>query len=95
MTNRQPVLLLEREAARILRCSTTTIKRLRLSGQLAYIPGRPVRIEESELAAYIARLRVPTTREPEPEPAAPKITTVEKQDDASRARNYWLRRRLR
>lgn len=92
MTDNLPALLLEREAADRLRCSTTTIKRLRLTGQLAYIPGKPVRIEEAALAAYIARLRVPATQEPEP--AAPKMTTATKQDDAARARRYWLKRRL-
>jgi excisionase family DNA binding protein len=86
-------LLLESEAAEHLRVSRTTVKRLRMTGALSYIPGRPVRIPESALAAYISRLRVPTTQEPEL--AAPKITAAKKQDDASRARNYWLRRRLR
>jgi excisionase family DNA binding protein len=93
MTDRQPVLLLEREAAERLRVSTTTIKRLRLSGQLAYIPGKPVRIEESELTAYIARQRVPATQQPSQAPEA----TIEKRDgtdDEKRARRYWLKRRL-
>jgi hypothetical protein len=45
--------LTEPEAAEILRCSTTKVKRLRLSGQLAYLPGRPVLIDEADLAAFI------------------------------------------
>ncbi|OLP52619.1 hypothetical protein BJF92_14470 [Rhizobium rhizosphaerae] len=46
-------LLTEPEAAQILQCSTSTIKRLRFAGKLAYLPGRPVLIDEADLAVYI------------------------------------------
>jgi excisionase family DNA binding protein len=46
-------LLTEIEAAQILRCSTSKIKRLRLSGRLAYIAGRPVLISETDLDAFV------------------------------------------
>ncbi|OQP84615.1 DNA-binding protein [Rhizobium rhizosphaerae] len=46
-------LLTEPEAAQILQCSTSKIKRLRFAGKLAYVPGRPVLIDEKDLAAYI------------------------------------------
>jgi excisionase family DNA binding protein len=46
-------LLTQREAARLLRVSVSTIYRLRMSGNLAAIEGRPVRIAESELRRYI------------------------------------------
>lgn len=46
--------LTEPEVAQILRCSTSKIKRLRLGGKLAYIPGRPVLISEADLDEYLA-----------------------------------------
>jgi hypothetical protein len=86
-------LLLQSEVAERLRVSETTVKRLRLSGQLAYLLSRPVKIKESALADYINRQRVPVTQEPEP---AHEITIAEKakRDDVLRAKAYWLRRRL-
>ncbi len=45
--------LTQPEVADILRCSTSKITRLRLSGQLSYIPGRPVLISESDLNDYL------------------------------------------
>lgn len=50
-------LLTEPEVAEMLRCSTSKIKRLRLSGALAYIPGRPVLIAETDLTEYLERLK--------------------------------------
>lgn len=49
--------LTEPEVAERLRCSTSKVKRLRLSGCLAYVPGRPVLISESDLSAYIETTR--------------------------------------
>jgi excisionase family DNA binding protein len=46
-------LITDQEAAEIFRCSTDKIKRLRLSGKLPYIPGRPVKIKEADLLAFI------------------------------------------
>ncbi|ESX21412.1 helix-turn-helix domain-containing protein [Mesorhizobium sp. LSJC264A00] len=43
------MLLTQDEVAKRLRCSTQKVKRLRISGQMAYIPGRPVLIEEADL----------------------------------------------
>lgn len=51
------IFLTEPEVAERLRCSTSKMKRLRLSGRLAFIPGRPVLIAESDLAAYIEATR--------------------------------------
>lgn len=45
----------ESEVADVLRRSTSAIKRLRLSGQLAYLPLRPVLIDRADLEAYIQR----------------------------------------
>lgn len=46
-------LLTEKEVSERLRCSTSKIKRLRLDGKLAYLPGRPVLIREEDLNAYM------------------------------------------
>lgn len=46
--------LTEPEVAEILRCSRQKVQRLRLSGQLAYLPGRPVLIAQTDLDAFIA-----------------------------------------
>ena len=50
-----PKLLLESEVAAALRCSTDKVKRLRLSGKLPYVPGRPVMIREADVDAYLER----------------------------------------
>ncbi|MDM9629779.1 helix-turn-helix domain-containing protein [Rhizobium sp. S152] len=46
-------MLTEQEVADILRCSRGKVKRLRFSGKLPYIPGRPLLIDEVDLLAYI------------------------------------------
>ncbi|MGA0594099.1 helix-turn-helix domain-containing protein [Enterovirga sp. CN4-39] len=46
-------LLLQKEVAERLGCSETTVARLRFEGKLAYIPGRPVLINEADLQAYL------------------------------------------
>ena len=46
-------LLLESEVAQMLRCSTSKVKRLRLSGKLPFIPGRPVLIKQDDVDEYI------------------------------------------
>jgi hypothetical protein len=48
-------LLTEAQAAETLQCRPSKIKRLRLSGQLAYIPGRPVLISQAAIVAYVER----------------------------------------
>lgn len=51
------ILLLESEAALRLRCSPSTVKRLRLAGKLAYVPGRPVKIEAADIDAYVESMK--------------------------------------
>lgn len=51
-------LLTEMEVAETLRCSPAKVKRLRLAGQLAYLPGRPPLVREEDLNVYLeSRLR--------------------------------------
>lgn len=47
-------LLLEAEAAALLRRSCDHVKRLRLERKLGYIPGRPVTIMQKDLEIYVA-----------------------------------------
>ena len=46
--------LTEPEVADRLRCSVSKVKRLRLSGRLPFINGRPVLIDEADLLSFIA-----------------------------------------
>jgi hypothetical protein len=49
-----PKLLLESEAAALLRRSCAHVKRLRLERKLGYMRGRPVTIDEKDLEIYVA-----------------------------------------
>jgi len=51
-------LLLEAEAAALLRRSCGHVKRLRLGRKLGYIPGRPVKIMQEDLEIYVASAKV-------------------------------------
>jgi hypothetical protein len=51
---RLPKLLLEAEAAALLRCSCSHVKLLRLERKLGYFRGRPVTIDEKDLEIYVA-----------------------------------------
>jgi excisionase family DNA binding protein len=66
-------LLLQSEAAEFLGCSEQKVKRLRLSGRLPYIPGRPVLLDEADLVAFLeeerlSRERREEARRPKPRP---------------------------
>ncbi|TPI64275.1 helix-turn-helix domain-containing protein [Mesorhizobium sp. B3-1-3] len=92
-------LLTQDEAAAILRCSASKVKRLRITGRLAYLPGRPVLIEESDLEAYMESVRraakPPATKEPKSARRASdgrKLTPSEMEDPGVLARRIWLAR---
>jgi len=50
--------LTEPEAAKLLRCSTSKVKRLRLAGKLTYVAGRPVLISSADLKTYLDSIKV-------------------------------------
>jgi excisionase family DNA binding protein len=50
-----PRLITQAEAANRLGVSIRTMSKLRAEGELAYIPGRPVKIPETEVTDYIRR----------------------------------------
>jgi excisionase family DNA binding protein len=62
----QTKLLLQSEAAALLRCSIVTISRLRLSRKLGYYTGRPVLISEADLELYVASAKVLRVKMPGP-----------------------------
>lgn len=87
------LILLESEVAKIFRCSTSTVKRLRLSGKLPYVPGRPVRIFKADVYEYLRGLR--RSKPIEPELGAPEAARTENEKIAALARRISLTRRLR
>ena len=85
--------LTEQEVADRLRCSLPKVKRLRLTGKLTYLPGRPPLVEEEDLAAYIALAK--RSSEPPP-PPTPEEAKAERAADARQwARMAWLKRQMR
>lgn len=82
--------LTEPEAAEILRCSTSKIKRLRLGGVLPYYPGRPVLIDEADLQAYLDELK----RNAPPPPPPPLTPEEQAQETVRKAREWALKAKL-
>jgi excisionase family DNA binding protein len=64
--------LTEREVAERMRCSTSKVKRLRFTGGLPYIPGRPVLISEADLEEFLnaRKLRLDAPKLPEKAPVS-------------------------
>ncbi|CDX34710.1 conserved hypothetical protein [Mesorhizobium plurifarium] len=83
-------LLTQKEVAERLRCSEQKVKRLRKLGALAYIPGRPVLIYESDLEEYLSRIK----RQSEPAAAKPVVIKPVRppESPAALARRVWLAR---
>lgn len=46
-------LMTEDEVAAVLRCNVAKIRRLRLTGRLTYLPGRPVLIDRKDLETFV------------------------------------------
>ena len=85
-------LLRESEVATLLRCATSKVKRLRLSGKLPYLGSRPVFILESDLIAYVDRER---KIEAAGMPGTPEFIAQAAFDVQKRAREAWLKHRFR
>ncbi|WP_082980720.1 helix-turn-helix domain-containing protein [Mesorhizobium sp. WSM3873] len=83
-------LLTQKEVAARLRCSEQKVKRLRKMGALAYIPGRPVLIAESDLEKYLESTKRHN------EPAVMKVVVAKPgrppESPAALARRVWLAR---
>ena len=83
-------LLTQKEVAARLRCSEQKVKRLRKIGALAYIPGRPVLIAETDLQKYLDDNK----RQVEPAVAKPIAAKPVRppESPAALARRIWLAR---
>jgi hypothetical protein len=90
-------LLTEAEVALRLRCSPSKVKRLRLAGKLAYLPGRPVMIREAAVAAYedVAECQPqhPTFAAPLPGSIMSTGRKTESESVSALAKRLWERRR--
>ncbi len=71
--------------------SVRQVKSLRLSGELAFLPGRPVRIDERDLDDYRERARAAAAALPRHRRIGPP-TPKEVADAASIARQILMRR---
>ena len=87
------MLLTEREVADRLRCSLPKVKRLRLTGKLAYLPGRPPLVDEEDLEAYVAFAK--RSSEPPPPPTPEEVSAKGIAEARQRARMGWLQVHMR
>lgn len=85
-------LLTEAEVAERLRCSAAKVKRLRLSGALAFIRGRPVLVDEADLAAYIEGQRATAAERAGTQPGSAEYEAQRHEKARERARISWLQR---
>lgn len=83
-------LLTEAEAAKILRRSVGAVKRLRLSGMLAYVSGRPPMIDPADLEDCISRMKVRGGRRSGPPP-----TSEERERMVENARAWALKQKMK
>lgn len=87
----------EPEAAEILRCSKSKIKRLRLSGKLAYVSGRPVLISEAAINAFIeavAKAATPPPPEVSTSPPPPPPDPLEERKQLAMDARKWALQEL-
>lgn len=68
------------EVAKILRKSLATVYRLRRSGALAFIPGRPVTITDNALRAYLARVGASPAASPQEAAGDAALSPATKRD---------------
>lgn len=82
------MLLTETEVAEKLRCSTSKIKRLRMSGELPYVRGRPVLVDETDLLAFIE------ARKRRAAPASPPADGVKESGISSEEARAWALKKV-
>ncbi|OWK20227.1 hypothetical protein AJ88_31875 [Mesorhizobium amorphae CCBAU 01583] len=86
-------LLTQIEVARLLRCSASKVKRLRKSGKLAYLPGRPVLVDEADLEAYKESIKRHALPAPLRKALAATKKKPEPESPSALARRLWLARK--
>ncbi|QPC90012.1 helix-turn-helix domain-containing protein [Mesorhizobium sp. INR15] len=84
------MLLTQNEVAERLRCSVAKVKRLRMTGLLAYLPGRPVMIEEADFEKYKENLKVKALPQVDKKKEIRGGTKLE--SPSALARRIWLGR---
>ncbi|RWA81457.1 MAG: DNA-binding protein [Mesorhizobium sp.] len=91
------MLLTQAEVAERLRCSEQKVKRLRKSKELAYIPGRPVLIDEHDLIQYLERNKCPAlppiSKRTKKAPGTSIGPRSESESASALARRIWLARK--
>ncbi|MFI5411580.1 helix-turn-helix domain-containing protein [Kaistia sp. UC242_56] len=92
-------LITEAEVAVILRCSRSKVKRLRLTGQLIYLVGRPVLVDEADLQAYMDEVKSRKAAQEPPKPVKIEPTPEQLHQEGLRqarirAQTVWMRRKI-
>lgn len=91
-------ILTQAEAAERLGCSPRAVARLRAAGKLAYIPGRPVRIDEADLVDYMERAAAEAEAKRKaklpPEPGSPEARQAFEARMEARLRKARVRRAM-
>ncbi|QQM06118.1 hypothetical protein I8G32_04698 [Rhodopseudomonas palustris] len=90
-----PKQLSEAEAAVVLNLTVSQVRRLRHKGKLGYTPGRPPRIGEDDIEAYLRAVKRRPTLPPPTEPPTPVIEKDSYADIQRRVREKRLKLRLR
>lgn len=90
-----PKQLSEAEAAAALNLTVSQVRRLRHTGKLGYTPGRPPRIGEDDIEAYLIAVKRRPTLPPPTEPRTPVVEKDSYADIQRRAREKRLKFRLR
>lgn len=80
------MLMTEQETAARLRCSPAKVKRLRLTGKLAYYKGRPVLIDERDVLAYLECIKC---RHPSSAKQTTATSTPSGQRESEAAAKAW------
>jgi hypothetical protein len=89
------IYLTEPEVAKILRRHPSAIKRLRLAGKLAYLPGRPVLIARTALEDYIGSIAIRTAEPPSVPPPSPEKGEKTEAEKIADARAWALKKKAK
>jgi hypothetical protein len=85
MASHDVKLLTQEEVAKALRRSVRSVARLRTAGELAWLPGSPIMIPETELSAYLERKIVKRAPSAAPRPPVPSPVPAAKRTPEEQA----------
>jgi hypothetical protein len=86
--------LTDEEVAQRLRCTKAKVKRLRTTGKLSYLPGRPPHVDVADLEAYIEETKRRATPPRKRQPGEP-LTDADIAAIDLRVQRKWLQFRTR